>query len=111
MGGIFMMANIMTALKFCLSCLGILAVIYIFLELTPKIAKKVDSIYDNYRKKHPKSPEDERLYLVRSPFDGTHKIDMDKIKEQEKERQKLSEKSNEQNDNNLDSIGDVKNNG
>ena len=106
-----MTETLMIASKFMLSCLGILALIYIFLELTPKIAKKVDSISDNYRKKHPKAPEDERLYLVRSPFDGTHKIDEEKLKSQELVRQELAKKSNEDTNNDLENIGDVKDNG
>lgn len=105
-----MTETLLVALKFVLSCLGILAIIYIFLELTPKISKKIDGISENYRKKHPKAPEDERLYLVRSPFDGTHKIDENRLKEQESARQELARKSSEV-DNNLESIGDVKDNG
>lgn len=103
--------TLMVALKFMLSCVGILAIIYIFLLLTPKIAKKVDSLAESYRKKHPKAPEDERLYLVRSPFDGNRVVDNDKIREQEEERQRLVGKSNENDNNTLENIGDVKKNG
>lgn len=43
----------------------ILLLIYILAELTPKIAKKIDAS----AKKKKKTPEDERLYQVRSVFE------------------------------------------
>lgn len=99
------------AVKFMFSSLGILAIIYVFLELTPKIAKKVDNVAEGYRKKRPKPPEDERLYLVRSPFDGTHEIDVQKLQRQELERQKLAQTSKDNQDDYLESIGDVNDDG
>jgi hypothetical protein len=107
MGGIF---TLMVALKFMLSCLGILAIIYVFLLLTPKIAKAIDTLAEKHEQKHPKPPEDERMYLVRSPFDGTHELDMEKLKTQEEERQRLAKQSSE-GENTLENVGDVKENG
>ncbi len=43
----------------------IFLLIYLLAELTPKIAKKIDA----HIEKHKKSPEDERLYSVRSAFE------------------------------------------
>lgn len=43
----------------------IFLLIYLLAELTPKIAKKIDT----HIEKHKKSPEDERLYSVRSAFE------------------------------------------
>ena len=88
--------------------MGILAVIYVALILTPKFGKCIDDFAKKYRQKHPKPQEDERLYLVRSPFDGNHQLDMDKLYEQEKARR---EGSNTENNNNLIDNGDVNNNG
>lgn len=91
--------------------MGVLAVIYIALILTPKMGKYIDDFSKNYRQKHPKPQEDERLYLVRSPFDGNHQLDMDKLYEQEKARRELSNKKNHNDENILDDNGDVNNNG
>lgn len=100
----------MTVFKFFGFTIGILAVLYVALLFTPKVAKLIDNFINNYRKKHPKDPEDERLYLVRSAFDGNRQIDMDTLYEQEKARRELNG-SNEKNNNTLDDNGDVKDNG
>lgn len=104
-----MTINLITCLKFILNTLGILAIIYMFLILTPRIAKSIDEFSKNYRKKHPKPQEDERLYLVRSPFDANRELDLDKLYEQEKARRELAQEEN-LNDKNINN-GDVNNNG
>lgn len=104
--------SIVTVLKFFGMTMGILLVIYIALVLTPKVARRIEKFAQGYRKKHPKSPEDERLYLVRSPFDGNHQLDMDKLYEQEKARREFDDKKVIPHDNNtLNDNGDVNNNG
>lgn len=111
MEGFYMEVSLITVLKFFGMTMGILAVIYISLVCTPKVAKRIDDFAKNYRQKHPKPQEDERLYLVRSPFDGNHQLDMDKLYEQEKARRESSNQDilngNDKNTNN----GDVINNG
>ncbi len=94
---------------------GVLALVYIALLLTPKVGKLIDDYIKKYRQKHPKPEEDERLYMVKSAFDGNREIDIDKLYEQEKARRELSAEQqasnkNEQ-DTNINNTGDVKDNG
>lgn len=104
--------SFMTVLKFFGMTMGILLVIYIALVLTPKVAKRIEKFAIDYRQKHPKPQEDERLYLVRSPFDGNHQLDMDKLYEQEKARREDTNQKVINDDNNtLNDNGDVNNNG
>jgi hypothetical protein len=91
--------------------LGVLAIIYIALILTPKVGKSIDDFIKNYREKHPKPEEDERLYLVKSPFDGGHQLDMDKLYEQEKARRETLNEEDTNSKNTLNDNGDVNKNG
>jgi hypothetical protein len=108
-----MQVSLITILKFFLMTMGVLAIIYIALLLTPKVGKSIDDFAKNYRKKHPKPQEDERLYLVKSPFDGGHQLDMDKLYEQEKARREALQKNEEDTNskNTLNDNGDVNKNG
>ncbi|MDE5884798.1 MAG: hypothetical protein K2H29_06980 [Oscillospiraceae bacterium] len=58
-------------LEFLLKSLGVFAVIFLIAVLTPWMAKHVDSWIANYKKSHggKKSPEDPRLYTVRSIYE------------------------------------------
>jgi hypothetical protein len=106
-----MEVSVLTIVKFIGMTMGVLAVIYIFLLLTPKIAKFIDDSSKAHDKKHPKPPEDERLYLVKSPFDGNRTVDIDKLYEQEKARREAS--TNGLDDKNIinNNDGEVKNHG
>lgn len=58
-------------LEFLLKSLGMFAVIFALAVLTPWIAKHVDNWIAQYRESHggKKSPEDPRLYSVRSIYE------------------------------------------
>ena len=58
-------------LEFLLRSLGVFALIFLIAVLTPWMAKHVDSWIANYKKSHggKKSPEDPRLYTVRSIYE------------------------------------------
>jgi hypothetical protein len=107
-----MEVSVLTVVKFVGMTLGVLAVIYIFLLLTPKIAKLIDDGAKAHNDRHPKPPEDERLYLVKSPFDGNRTVDMDKLYEQEKARREATTNGIDDtaNTNNIND-GDVKEHG
>ncbi|MCC8068457.1 MAG: hypothetical protein LIO71_01660 [Ruminococcus sp.] len=108
-----MQFSVTTVLEFFGMTMGVLLVIYIALVSTPKVARRIDKFAKDYRQKHPKSQEDERLYLVKSPFDGNRELDMDKLYEQEKARRENinQEVINNDDNNTLNDNGDVNNNG
>lgn len=58
-------------LEFMLKSLGVFAVIFVLAVLTPWMAKHVDNWIARYRESHggEKSPEDPRLYSVRSIYE------------------------------------------
>lgn len=58
-------------LTFLLKSLGVFAVIFLIAYLTPWMAKHVDSWIASYKASHggKKSPEDPRLYAVRSIYE------------------------------------------
>lgn len=86
-----MEVSLVTLFKFFAGTMGVLAIIFVALVLTPRVGRYIDDCTERYRKRHPKPQEDERLYLVRSPFDGNHTLDMDRLYEQEKARREACE--------------------